>query len=138
MPRYDRYHDVVRQALIKEGWTITDDPFVLRFGKERLYADLGAEKTYAAEKGEQKIVVEIKVFGSASLTTELERAVGQYGVYRTLLKRQHPHRMLYLAVPYDVYADFFQWSAVQEIIIDHQLHLLIFEPETQEIIQWIN
>ncbi len=29
MPAKDIYHDVVKQALIKDGWTITDDPLRL-------------------------------------------------------------------------------------------------------------
>ncbi|HAX76056.1 MAG TPA: fatty-acid synthase [Cyanobacteria bacterium UBA11372] len=32
MPAKDLYHDTVRTALIKDGWTITDDPFKLRVG----------------------------------------------------------------------------------------------------------
>ena len=30
MPAKDAYHDAVKRALIKEGWTITDDPLHLR------------------------------------------------------------------------------------------------------------
>ncbi len=29
----DIYHEHVKAALIKDGWTITDDPLVLRKGK---------------------------------------------------------------------------------------------------------
>jgi hypothetical protein len=76
MPQYDLYHQPVKHALIKDGWTITDDPYTLTYKGLRLYADLGAEKLIAAEKLERKIVVEIKVFGTPSPVTELERAVG--------------------------------------------------------------
>lgn len=107
MPRRDLYHEIVRQALVKDGWVITDDPFVIQYKGLRLYADLGAEKPLAAEKNGQKIVVEIKVFGTPSFVNEMENAVGQYGVYRTFLKRLHPEHLLYLAVPHDIYQDFF-------------------------------
>jgi hypothetical protein len=50
MPRYDLYHEPVKHALIKDGWTITDDPFIIEYKGLRLYADLGAEKPIAAEK----------------------------------------------------------------------------------------
>jgi hypothetical protein len=30
MPRKDIYHDVVKKALIAEGWLITHDPFHIR------------------------------------------------------------------------------------------------------------
>jgi len=103
-----------------------------------LYADLGAERTIAAEKSGEKIVVEIKVFGGLSLVSELERAVGQYGIYRTFLKQVNPERTLFLAIALDIYQDFFRQPAIQEIIADHQIHLIVFEPETQEIIEWIS
>ena len=96
MPQYDLYHDTVKNALVKDGWIITDDPFTIEFKGVYLYADLGAEKLLAAEKSEHKIVVEIKVFNSPSLMTELEKAVGQYGIYRTFLRRVNPERKLYL------------------------------------------
>jgi len=138
MPQYDFYHDTVKNALIKDGWVITDDPFTIEFKGVRLYADLGAEKLLAAEKPECKIVVEVKVFGSPSPMTELEKAVGQYGIYRTFLKRVNPERKLYLAVAQEVYQDFFQRPAIQEIITDQQISLLVFEPTSEEIIQWIS
>ncbi|NJL65136.1 MAG: fatty-acid oxidation protein subunit alpha, partial [Methylacidiphilales bacterium] len=37
--------DTVVQALINDGWEITDDPLVLSYGGRELYVDLGAEKT---------------------------------------------------------------------------------------------
>ncbi len=138
MPQYDLYHYAVKNALVKDGWVITDDPFTIEFKGVYLYADLGAEKLLAAEKSKRKIVVEIKVFNSPSLMTELEKAVGQYGIYRTFLKRVNPERKLYLAVAQDVYQDFFQRPAIQEVVTDHQISLLVFEPTTEEIIQWIS
>ena len=58
----DKYHSVVRVALEKAGWTITDDPFVINVGTTDLQIDLGAERLLAAEQGNERIAVEIKVF----------------------------------------------------------------------------
>ena len=138
MPRYDLYHEPVKHALIKDGWTITDDPFIIEYKGLRLYADLGAEKPIAAEKFGRKIVVEIKVFGSPSPVTELERAVEQYGIYRTFLERVSPERELFLAIAQDVYEDFFLQPAVQDIVVAHEMHLLVFEPAIEEVVQWIS
>ncbi|RKZ75628.1 MAG: hypothetical protein DRQ57_06725 [Gammaproteobacteria bacterium] len=44
MPAKDTYHNIVKNALIKDGWKITDDPLVLQFGETNLYADLGPKK----------------------------------------------------------------------------------------------
>ena len=62
MPARDRYHDRVKNALIKNGWTITDDPLHIKWGKKDRYVDLGAEQLLAAEKGKRKIAVEVKGF----------------------------------------------------------------------------
>ena len=37
MPAKDIFHDVVRLALEKDGWTITDDPLTLAIGERDLY-----------------------------------------------------------------------------------------------------
>ena len=50
MPARDFYHDVVKSALIADGWTITDDPLKLHVGKKDLFVDLGAERLLAADK----------------------------------------------------------------------------------------
>ena len=62
MPAKDIYHDTVKNALIKDGWTITADPYGLKWGKDDLYVDMAAEKLIVAEKNEKKIAVEVKSF----------------------------------------------------------------------------
>ncbi len=78
MPAKDFYHDTVRNALLKDGWTITDDPLRLVYGRQDVFVDLGAEKLIAAEKGSRKIAVEIKSFSGRSEVADLEKALGQY------------------------------------------------------------
>jgi len=80
VPAPDTYHEVVKHALIKEGWTITHDPYTLTFGQRNVFVDLGAERMLAAEKGQEKIAVEIKSFQGASDVRDLEMAIGQYRV----------------------------------------------------------
>ena len=62
MPRKDIYHDIVKNALIKDGWTITHDLLTLSFGDKDIYIDLGAEKLVGDEKYGNKIAVEVKIF----------------------------------------------------------------------------
>lgn len=77
MPARDIYHDIVVQALIDDGWEITDDPLVLSYGGRELYVDLGIEKSaIAAQKNNRKIAVEIKSFLKPSPIQDLEEAVG--------------------------------------------------------------
>lgn len=85
MPAKDIYHNQVKNALIKDRWTMTDDPLILSIGKKDLFVDLGAEKLIAAEKDNQKIVVEIKSFIGNSQVNDLENALGQYILYQEVL-----------------------------------------------------
>ena len=64
---------------------------------------MGAEKIIAAEKGEDKIAVEIKSFIGASNISEFHTAVGQFINYRVALEKEQPERTLHLAVPVSVY-----------------------------------
>ncbi|GBE94315.1 element excision factor XisH family protein [Nostoc cycadae] len=72
MPVRNIYHVAVVQALIADGWTISNDPFYLAYGGRELYIDIGAEKvTIAAERNNEKIAVEIKNFLHLSPVTDL-------------------------------------------------------------------
>ncbi|MGC1309887.1 MAG: element excision factor XisI family protein [Phormidesmis sp.] len=45
----DRFHDVVKTALVKDGWKVTHDPFELKVGGIEMEIDLGAERLLGAE-----------------------------------------------------------------------------------------
>ena len=77
----DIIHDQVKNALIKDGWTITHDPYTIDYEEVNMYADLGAERTIAAEQDGQKIVVEVKSFVKRSPMQDFKEAIGQYIIY---------------------------------------------------------
>ncbi|PNW37072.1 UNVERIFIED_CONTAM: hypothetical protein BEN50_16285 [Euhalothece sp. KZN 001] len=61
MPARDYYHNIVCYALQKDGWIITHDPYRLKLARgKNFFVDLGAQKLIAAEKGADKIAVEIR------------------------------------------------------------------------------
>lgn len=139
MPARDVYHDVVVQALIADGWTITDDPLYLAYGGRDLYVDLGAERNaIAAQKNDRKIAVEIKSFLSLSPLRDLQEAVKQYEIYRTVLVELELERLLYLAIPKRVYENFFFERFGQLILNRIQLRLIVFDEQLARIAQWIN
>lgn len=102
MPAKDFFHDIVKTALEKDGWSITDENFFIQVEDVDFYVDLIAEKILVAEKIGQKIAVEIKSFLGASDITEFHTALGQFLNYRSALKLVESERILYLAVPEDV------------------------------------
>ena len=56
MPAKDIYHNAVKNALLKDGWTITVDPYFIKYEDAELYADLAAEKPIAAEREKEEIL----------------------------------------------------------------------------------
>ncbi|MCT7972038.1 XisH family protein [Laspinema olomoucense] len=137
MPQLDIIHNAVKNSLIKAGWTITDDPYIIQYRSTKLYADLGAERPIAAEREQEKIVVEVKSFVSASQFQDLKEALGQYDIYRYLLEESKIDRKLYVAISALIYKTFFQRDVIQLIIKKHQLPMIIVDTELEEILQWI-
>ena len=138
MPAKDLLHDCVRNALIKDGWKITDDPFRLRYKGRKLYVDLGAERILAAEKGAEKIAVEIKSFVGASEMNDLENALGQFIFYRAILVENEPDRKLFLAVPDEVFQTLFQKEFYDLLTKNNLAKVFGVNEEKEEIIGWID
>ncbi|MEC4985589.1 MAG: XisH family protein [Oscillatoria sp. PMC 1068.18] len=136
MPAKDIFHAPVKNALIKEGWTITDDPLYLDYGGVDMYVDLGAEKLIAAEKDREKIAVEIKSFNRPSLISEFHTALGQFLNYRLVLEDIEPERKLYLAISEDVYESFFTLAFTKKAINKHQIKLMVYDFNQEVIKQW--
>jgi hypothetical protein len=132
----DAFHEIVKIALQKDGWYITHDPYTLQAGTLELYIDLGAEKVVAAEKNGQKIAVEIKSFIGPSKISQFYTALGQFISYRAALQQQEINRVLYLAVPSNVYDSFFTMGFIQSLVQQNQIHLIIYDLEQKAISQW--
>lgn len=130
-------HEACRNALIKDGWTITHDPYTLRRGRQNLFIDLGAEQPLAAEQEGRKIAVEVKSLIGSREMAEFERALGQYVLYRSLMRRIDPPRTLFLALLEPAYEEHFDSVEGLALIADESLKLIVFLQETETIAQWI-
>jgi hypothetical protein len=134
----DIFHEIVKIALIKEEWQITHDPLTIKLTKRKIFIDLGAEKLLVAEKDHKKIAVEVKSFVGLSVLTDFYKALGQYQLYFLALKHKYPDWILYLALPNETYQILQSDDLLAEFLEELQLKLLIFDTETQTILQWIN
>ena len=134
----DIYHNLVKQALINERWTITHDPYYLSvgIGRKKVASDLGAEKFFTAEKGLVRILVEVKSFITSSNINELHHSAGQYDFYTLLLEDQDPNRIPYLAMPQDAYEDLIREPIIQTYLARHNVKLIIFDIENPIIYEW--
>ncbi|MCB9292514.1 MAG: hypothetical protein H6559_05215 [Lewinellaceae bacterium] len=98
---------------------------------------LGAEKVIAAEKGNQKIAVEIKSFIKPSPVQDMHEAVGKHEMYSLALDLREPDRELYLAIPKRAYDNFFQRPFIKEIVKRKGIKLLVYRIDKTEISEWI-
>lgn len=132
----DRFHDAVRNALEKEGWTITADPYEISIGDVDFEIDLAAE-ILAAERANAKIAVEIKSFIGRSNVSDFHTALGQFINYQFALEEFEPERKLYLAVPKSIYNSFFQRRFVRAMVERMKICLLIYDEKQEVIAQWL-
>jgi hypothetical protein len=133
----DRFHDVVRAALEKEGWQITADPYEIAVDDVEFEIDLAAEQLLAATRENQKIAVEIKSFISPSNVSDFHMALGQFLNYRDALEIVEPDRQLYLAVRESVYKSFFKRRFIVAAIQRYQLRLIVYDVQQEVIAQWL-
>lgn len=133
----DLLHDNVREALVKDGWEITHDPFRVAVEEIGYEIDLGAERLIAATNGKDKILVEIKSFRGQSLTYEFHRALGQFNSYLIPLLEKEPDRVLFLAVPEEVYNSFFQKTLIRRTLEYYRVSVLVFDPHQNLVVKWI-
>ncbi len=131
----DKLHDIVKNALIKDGWSITHDPYVLKT-KPGQEIDLGAEKLIIAEKGKDKIAVEVKSFLTASKLYKFYEALGQYINYEVGLELQEPDRRLFLAIPEKVFDQLKKYTTVALALKREEVRILIIDPLTESIVKW--
>jgi len=131
------YHDVVIDALVADGWTITDDPLSLKYGGRDLHVDLGAERpVIGAKKADEKIAVEIQSFLSDSPVHDVEVALGQHEIYQAALEKTDPQRKLFLAVPSRVHRGIFSEKFGKLVIKKFSISLLVFDEKKSRVLKW--
>ncbi len=133
----DKIHGAVKAALIKDGWTITADPLVIEFEDIELRADLAAERVIAAERGTERIAVEVKSFLGHSPIRDLQQALGQYEIYGLMLRKLEPNRMVFLAIAEYTWLDFFQRESIKQRTGMLRLKIIVVDVDVEEVVEWI-
>lgn len=133
----DAINIAVRVALEKDGWEITNDPFTLETGDILIDMDLAAEKFLLAEKGYEKIIVEIKSFGRRSLVYDFHGAIGQYIDYRGALKDEGIVRRLFLAISEETFENFSKARFFARRIEENNIHLLVVNIVSETVVKWV-
>jgi hypothetical protein len=63
--------------------------------------------------------------------------LGQFITYRLALQKQEPERILYLAVPDNLYEIFFATPLLQELIKQNTIYLITYDIDREYIVKWI-
>lgn len=135
---HDFFYTIFKQILIADGWKITHDPYQVRVGNVGYEIDFGAEKLIGAEKDNSKIAIELKSFNGPSNVNEFHKAMGQFNDYFVILEMLDPDRILYLAIPEKTWTTFFQEIVIQKAIQRIGAKIIVYNPFTEKIVQWIN
>lgn len=124
-------------ALVKDGWTITANPLRLRLGRRDIQIDLGAERLLGVERGAEKIAVEIKTFENPSPVSDLQDAVGQFGMYEEVLSVLEPERLLFLAVPTTAWNSIFQEEIGQLMWKRRIRRIISYSVQEEKGAEWV-
>ena len=144
MPQRDAHHDIVKRALIKAGWNITAEQYVLFYDNIYAFVDLAGVHHIAdtstallgCHREDHKIAVEVKEF-RGSIIRSFQQAIGQYTLYRLLLSDFEPDRELYMAVTNTVYDNVFDRPIGQLVLRGVPINLIVVDAAIEEIQQWI-
>jgi len=133
----DRICRVVRNALLKDNWTITHDPYRIVHETDVIEVDLGAERAIGAARGDELIAVEIKSFLGQSPIRDFETALGQFAVYAAAIEEHDPDRRLFLGITTLAYEEVFTRPLIKLVLQSHRVPLIVVDVLSEEVVQWI-
>jgi hypothetical protein len=138
MPAKDIYHFALKKALEKDDWEITKDPFAISTPGVDFYIDLGAERNFIeAERGTERIAIEVKSLKGNSPFYDYHQALGQFLMYKLALKMNNFDHNPYLAIPEPQYLILNKTVIYPKSWEDYSVNLIVFDEKAQKIIQWI-
>lgn len=135
MPAKDRYHDALKRALVKDGWTIEDEQITLTIDERNFWIDLKASKA----ESQLVILVELKELAEVDSAVEaLANALGKFELYKLALRASNISIPLHLAVSEQSFKGILS-EKIGQIAIGHaKIPLVVFDSKREEIVRWIN
>lgn len=125
------FHEVVKNALVKDGWNLKDENFQVSFGT----GDVNDTETLMIfDKDQTEIAVISDTFLTASQMQDFHFFVGRYLSVRLLLQTKGFDFQLFSAVTASDFQSFYN----KEILEKEQILLIIYDFEKQKIIRWSN
>jgi hypothetical protein len=134
LPAKDHFHDTVKRALVKDGWTITGEQVKIIVEDRNLFVDI--EVTNATSG--LVVLIEVKELDNVPSPVEaLASAVGKYFLYRWALDDSGISIPLYLAVSRATFHGILSEKLGMLSVDQGNILLAVFDPEREEIVQWL-
>ena len=137
MPTPDLYHDVVRNALRKDGWRITHTALQLKARAESSTGELWEGPWLIADKDERKVAVAVSRFVGRSSPADIIQTWTQLAFSRPQLHAMASDRVVYLAVRQATYSACFGGTEGDLLLAKEHIQLIVFDPRAEVIIQWV-
>lgn len=99
--------------------------------------DLAAEKFLAAEKGIDKILVEIKSFAKKSMIYEFHEVLGQYLNYESAVELNELGRIVFLAISEEVYLKMTEVQFITGQLKKFKIKIIVVDILNKKVLQWI-
>jgi hypothetical protein len=137
MSTQDLYHDVVRDALRKDGWRITHTALQLKARAESRVGELWEGPWLIADKDERKIAVAVSSFVGHSSPADITQTWGQLALSRPHLHAMDADRVVYLAIRQATYSACFGGTEGDLLLKKEHMQLIVFDPRAEVIVQWV-
>jgi XisH protein len=137
MPTQDLYHDVVRNALRKDGWRITHTALQLKARAEASAGELWEGPWLIADKDERKVAVAVSSFVGRSNPADILQTWRQLTLSRPQLHTMDADRIVYLAVRQATYSACFEGTEGDLLLEKEHMQLMVFDPRAEVLVQWV-
>jgi hypothetical protein len=129
---------LLQAARFKARYRLSFAGTTITYGDDTVFADLAAERPFTAERGDEKIIVEVKSFVGRSAIQDFKIALGQYMLYLPAVNTLVPEYRLYIAISELAYDSDLQRDIIQLAVQTHHVPLIVVDIAGEEITKWIN
>lgn len=136
----DSIHYAIKDALLNNGWEITDDPFTIDLEEDNTFfdIDLAAEKTEATLfQKRSMLAIEIKSFSGASVIHAFHEALGQFLNYRAALDEQGLDYELFIAISVRGWERLNGFKFIMRRVEQFKLKFIVVNLQDKKIEKWI-
>ena len=137
MSTLDLYHDVVRDALRKDGWRITHTALQLKARAEARTGELWEGPWLIADKDERKVAVAVSSLVGRSNPADIKQTWRQLALSRPRLHAMDSDRVVYLAIRQATYRACFGGIDGDLLLEKEHMQLMVFDPRAEVIVQWV-